>query len=76
MFVAEAAVLAWGLVLALLRATRGRVTAPLRWLAVGYIDLFRAIPGIVLIYMIASGSRSPACPGSAPGPSTAWPRWP
>ena len=55
MFVAEAAVLIWGLVLALLRGTRSRVTAPLRWLTVGYIDLFRAIPGIVLIYMIGFG---------------------
>jgi polar amino acid transport system permease protein len=55
MFVAEAAVLIWGLVLALLRGTRSRVTAPLRWLTVGYIDLFRAVPGIVLIYMIGFG---------------------
>jgi polar amino acid transport system permease protein len=44
MFVAEAAVLIWGLVL-----------APLRWLTIGYIDLFRAVPGIVLIYMIGFG---------------------
>jgi polar amino acid transport system permease protein len=55
MFVAEAAVLVWGLVLALLPGTRSRATAPLRWLTVGYIDLFRAIPGIVLIYMIGFG---------------------
>ena len=55
MFVAEAAVLIWGLVLALLRGTRSRATAPLRWLTIGYIDLFRAIPGIVLIYMIGFG---------------------
>jgi polar amino acid transport system permease protein len=55
MFVAEAAVLIWGLVLALLRGTRSRATAPLRWLTVGYIDLFRAVPGIVLIYMIGFG---------------------
>jgi polar amino acid transport system permease protein len=62
MFVAEAAVHAWGLVLALLRGTRGRVTAPLRWLAVGYIDLFRAVPGIVLIYMIGFGIPIAAVP--------------
>jgi polar amino acid transport system permease protein len=55
MFVAEAAVRIWGLVLALLRGTRSRVTAPLRWLTVGYIDLFRAVPGIVLIYMVGFG---------------------
>jgi polar amino acid transport system permease protein len=55
MFVAEACVLVWGLVLALLRGSRGRASAPLRWLTVGYIDLFRAIPGIVLIYMVGFG---------------------
>jgi polar amino acid transport system permease protein len=47
--------LVWGLVLALLRASRSRVLAPVRWLTVGYIDLFRAVPGIVLIYMIGFG---------------------
>jgi polar amino acid transport system permease protein len=55
MFVAEACVLVWGLVLALLRLGRGRLTRPLRWLSIGYIDLFRAIPGLVLIYMIGFG---------------------
>jgi polar amino acid transport system permease protein len=55
MFVAEAAVLVWGLVLALLRGSRSRALAPVRWLTIGYIDLFRAIPGLVLIYMIGFG---------------------
>jgi polar amino acid transport system permease protein len=55
MFVAEACVLVWGMVLALLRLGRSRATLPLRWLSVTYIDLFRAIPGLVLIYMIGFG---------------------
>jgi polar amino acid transport system permease protein len=55
MFVAEACVLVWGLVLALLRGSRSRVMLPLRWLSIGYIDLFRAIPGLVLIYMVGFG---------------------
>jgi polar amino acid transport system permease protein len=55
MFVAEACVLVWGLVLALLRLGRGPLAAPLRWLTIAYIDLFRAIPGLVLIYMIGFG---------------------
>jgi polar amino acid transport system permease protein len=55
MFLAEACVLAWGLVLALMRLGRGRATAPLRWLSITYIDLFRAVPGLVLIYMIGFG---------------------
>ena len=76
MFVAEAAVLIWGLVLALLRGTRSRVTAPLRWLTVGYIDLFRAVPGIVLIYMIGFGLPISGMPFFSHGRSTHWPRWP
>jgi polar amino acid transport system permease protein len=55
MFVAEACVLVWGMVLALMRLGRGRWALPLRWLSIGYIDLFRAIPGLVLIYMIGFG---------------------
>jgi polar amino acid transport system permease protein len=55
MFVAEACVLVWGLVLALLRLGHGRLTLPLRWLTIGYIDLFRAVPGLVLIYMVGFG---------------------
>jgi ABC-type multidrug transport system fused ATPase/permease subunit len=44
-------------VLALVRLSRSRALAPLRWLTIGYIDLFRAIPGLLLIYMI--GFRHP-----------------
>jgi polar amino acid transport system permease protein len=55
MFLAEACVLVWGMVLALMRLGRTRATLPLRWLSVAYIDLFRAIPGIVLIYMVGFG---------------------
>jgi polar amino acid transport system permease protein len=55
MIVAEACVLVWGLVLALMRLSRTRALAPLRWLTIGYIDLFRAIPGLLLIYMIGFG---------------------
>jgi polar amino acid transport system permease protein len=55
MFLAEACVLVWGLVLALLRSGRSRALSPVRWLTIGYVDLFRAVPGIVLIYMIGFG---------------------
>jgi polar amino acid transport system permease protein len=55
MIVAEICVLVWGLVLALVRLSRSRALAPLRWLTIGYIDLFRAIPGLLLIYMIGFG---------------------
>jgi polar amino acid transport system permease protein len=47
--------LAWGLVLALLRASPGRGMAPVRWLAIGYIDLFRGIP-LLLVILLIDGS--------------------
>jgi polar amino acid transport system permease protein len=55
MAVAELCVLVWGLVLALLRSSRSRAVAPARWLAIGYIDLFRALPGLIVIYMVGFG---------------------
>jgi polar amino acid transport system permease protein len=55
MVVAELCVLVWGLVLALLRSSRSRAFAPVRWLAIGYIDLFRALPALIVIYMVGFG---------------------
>lgn len=55
MVAAELCVLVWGLVLALLRNSQSRATAPVRWLAIGYIDLFRALPGLIVIYMVGFG---------------------
>ena len=55
MVVAELCVLVWGLVLALLRSSRSRAVAPVRWLAIGYIDLFRAAPALIVIYMVGFG---------------------
>ena len=36
--------LVWGLVLALLRQLPGRPLAPVRWLTIAYIDVFRGDP--------------------------------
>ncbi len=55
MVVAEVCVLVWGLALALLRSSRSRAAAPARWLAIGYIDLFRALPGLIVVYMVGFG---------------------
>lgn len=51
----EALILVWALTLALLRAAPGRAMAPLRVLAIAYIDVFRAIPLIILLYLVAFG---------------------
>lgn len=54
---ALAAVLAllWGLVLALLRQLPGRKFLPVRGLTIAYIDVFRAIPILIIILLISGG---------------------
>ena len=51
----EALILVVALSLALVRASPGRAMAPLRFLAIAYIDVFRAIPLIILLYLVAFG---------------------
>ncbi|HET8759114.1 MAG TPA: amino acid ABC transporter permease [Solirubrobacteraceae bacterium] len=53
--VAEILILAWSLTVALVRLAPGRAMAPLRWLATAYVDVFRAIPLIILLYLVAFG---------------------
>jgi polar amino acid transport system permease protein len=52
---AEILVLALGLVIAVVRSLPGPVFFPLRILATVYADIFRAIPGIVVIFLIGYG---------------------
>jgi polar amino acid transport system permease protein len=47
--------LAWGLVLAVMRQLPGRAMAPVRALTIGYIDVFRGVP-LLLVLLIISGS--------------------
>jgi polar amino acid transport system permease protein len=53
--VAEVLILVVGLVLAVLRSLPGPVFFPVRLLATLYVDLFRAIPGVLVIYMLGFG---------------------
>lgn len=48
-------VLAVGLLVALTRTLRGAAFAPLRLLATGYVDLFRGIPLIIVLYLVGFG---------------------
>ncbi|MGH3471827.1 MAG: amino acid ABC transporter permease [Nocardioidaceae bacterium] len=54
--VAQVLVLAFGLLLAIMRMLPGRAGAPLRLIALVYCDVFRAIPAIVVILLIAFGT--------------------
>jgi polar amino acid transport system permease protein len=53
--VATAIALLWGLALALLRQLPGRKLMPIRFLTIAYIDVFRAVPILILILMISGG---------------------
>ena len=53
--IAEVLVLVWGLVIAVLRGLPGPVLFPVRLLATAYVDLFRALPGVLVIYVMGFG---------------------
>ncbi|MFI5027727.1 MAG: amino acid ABC transporter permease [Solirubrobacterales bacterium] len=53
--VVEVAVLALGLMIALVRTSRSPAMFPLRMLGTVYVDLFRGVPTILLIYLIGFG---------------------
>jgi polar amino acid transport system permease protein len=52
MLVAEGLVLVLALLLAIVRGLPGRGAAPLRWLAIGYTDVFRGTPLVLVIYLV------------------------
>jgi polar amino acid transport system permease protein len=55
MVVIEVAVLAVGLAIALIRTSRASALFPLRILGTVYVDLFRGIPTILLVYLVGFG---------------------
>jgi polar amino acid transport system permease protein len=56
--IAEVLILAFGLVLAVLRSLPGPVFFPVRLIATLYVDLFRALPGVLVIFMLGFGIPS------------------
>ena len=52
---AEVLVLVFGLVLAVLRSLPGAALAPIRILATAYVDVFRALPGILVVSWLGFG---------------------
>jgi polar amino acid transport system permease protein len=53
--IAEVLILILGLILAVLRGLPGPVFFPVRLLATAYVDLFRAVPGLLIIYLLGFG---------------------
>jgi polar amino acid transport system permease protein len=61
--VAEALILPFGLFLAVLRGLPGPVFFPVRGLATIYVDIFRALPSILVIYVLGFGIPGLGLPG-------------
>jgi polar amino acid transport system permease protein len=45
--------LLWGLVLAVLRQLPGRASAPVRWATIAYIDAFRGVPALLVLFLVS-----------------------
>jgi len=60
---AEVLILVLGLLLALLRSLPGPVATPLRILATVYVDVFRALPGVLVILVLGLGIPALRIPG-------------
>lgn len=56
--IAEVIILAWALVIAVVRSLPGPVFFPLRALAILYTDLFRGVPTILVVYLLGFGIPS------------------
>ena len=54
--IAEVLILVFGLVLAVLRSLPGPAFFPLRLIATVYVDLFRALPGVLIIFALGFGA--------------------
>ena len=61
--IAEVLILVLGLVIAVLRSLPGPVFFPIRMLATAYVDVFRAVPGLLVIYILGFGIVGLGLPG-------------
>jgi polar amino acid transport system permease protein len=61
--IAEVLILGFGLVLAVMRSLPGPVLFPLRLLATIYVDVFRALPGLLVIFVLGFGVALLRLPG-------------
>ena len=66
--IAEAFILVIALALAVIRSLPGPVFFPLRAIAIGYTDLFRGVPTILVIYILGFGAPTLALTGVPKSP--------
>lgn len=69
--IAEVFVLAFALLLAIMRSLRGPVFFPIRGMSIVYTDVFRGIPTILVVYTLAFGIPVLSIPG-VPQSATFW----
>lgn len=55
MLVAEVCILVFGALIAMVRTLRGPVWLPLRVLAIAYVDLFRGLPVLIVLFLVGFG---------------------
>ena len=58
--------LIWGLVLAVLRQLPGKPLAPVRWLTIAYIDAFRGIPLLLVLFLVSGFLSAAQAEGTIP----------
>jgi polar amino acid transport system permease protein len=67
--------LLWGLVLAVLRQTPGKVGRVVRWPVIAYIDVFRGVPALIVILIVATALGALSQPDLVTGEGAILPRW-
>jgi polar amino acid transport system permease protein len=58
--------LIWGLILAVIRQLPGRALAPVRGLAIAYIDVFRGIPLLLVLFLVSGFLSAAQAEGTIP----------
>ena len=66
--VAELAILVVGLIIALVRIARSPAVFPLRLLSVLYVDVFRGVPVLIMLYLVGFGLPSLRLAGTPQSP--------
>jgi polar amino acid transport system permease protein len=67
--------LIWGLILAVLRQTPGKLGRLVRWPTIAYIDVFRGVPALVTILIVSGSLAALSSQNFATGENGPLPRW-
>ena len=67
--VSEVLILALGLVIALLRVTKAPGLAPIRWATTLYVDVFRGVPTLLLVFLVGFGLPALQLQGTPSSPA-------